>query len=176
MKLARLKLARVNLAPDRWRNAARRVMPWLAVALVIALLDQVSKIWIESLFHRGERLPVTEFFNLVLVYNRGAAFSFLADAAGWQRYVLVAIALLAVMLIVGLLLQQTAQGLYRVALTLILGGALGNLWDRVTVGEVVDFLDFHLAGWHFPAFNLADSAISVGAVLLLLDGFVGKKP
>ncbi len=176
MKLARLKLARVNLAPDRWLNAARRVMPWLAVALVIALLDQVSKIWIESLFHRGERLPVTEFFNLVLVYNRGAAFSFLADAAGWQRYVLVAIALLAVMLIVGLLLQQTAQGLYRVALTLILGGALGNLWDRVTVGEVVDFLDFHLAGWHFPAFNLADSAISVGAVLLLLDGFVGKKP
>lgn len=112
----------------------------------------------------------------MLVYNRGAAFSFLADAAGWQRYVLVAIALLAVMLIVGLLLQQTAQGLYRVALTLILGGALGNLWDRVTVGEVVDFLDFHLAGWHFPAFNLADSAISVGAVLLLLDGFVGKKP
>ena len=151
-------------------------MPWLAVALVIALLDQVSKIWIESLFHRGERLPVTEFFNLVLVYNRGAAFSFLADAAGWQRYVLVAIALLAVMLIVGLLLQQTAQGLYRVALTLILGGALGNLWDRFTVGEVVDFLDFHLAGWHFPAFNLADSAISIGAVLLLLDGFVGKKP
>ena len=102
-------------------------MPWLAVALVIALLDQVSKIWIESLFHRGERLPVTEFFNLVLVYNRGAAFSFLADAAGWQRYVLVAIALLAVMLIVGLLLQQTAQGLYRVALTLILGGALGSV-------------------------------------------------
>lgn len=166
----------MNPASDRKQNAAKRLIPWLAAALVIALLDQGSKIWIESIFFRGERLPVTGFFNLVLVYNRGAAFSFLSDAAGWQRYALVAIALLAVMLIIGLLLQQTARGLYRVALTLILGGALGNLCDRVTVGEVVDFFDFHLAGWHFPAFNLADSAISVGAVLLLWDGFTGRKP
>ncbi|MFM9967573.1 MAG: signal peptidase II [Burkholderiales bacterium] len=158
--------------PPGW---LRRIVPWLLVALFIALLDQATKVWVESIFVRGERLPVTSFFNLVLVYNRGAAFSFLSDAAGWQRYLLVAIALVAVLLIIGLLAQSSAVGWYRVSLVLILGGAIGNLWDRITVGEVVDFLDFHLAGWHWPAFNVADSAISVGAVLLLWDGFFGAK-
>ena len=156
-------------------DAVRRWVPWLALSVVIALLDQGSKFWVESVFQRGERLPVTGFFNLVLVYNPGAAFSFLSDAAGWQRYALIAVSLAAVTLIIGLLVRQSAQGLFRIALTLILGGALGNLWDRVAVGEVVDFLDFHLSGWHWPAFNLADSAISIGAVLLVLDGFFGKK-
>lgn len=160
------------------RSAAllRRLAPWLAISLLIALLDQGTKIWIETLFYRGERLPVTGFFNLVLVYNTGAAFSFLADGAGWQRYLLIAIALAAVALIAGLLAQDSARGAYRWALVLILGGALGNLWDRITIGEVVDFLDFYWAGWHWPAFNLADSAICVGAGLLVIDSFRGRKP
>ena len=111
----------------------------------------------------------------MLVYNPGAAFSFLSDAAGWQRFALIAVSLIAVALIIGLLARQSAQGLFRIALTLILGGALGNLWDRVAVGEVVDFLDFHLGAWHWPAFNVADSAITIGAILLILDGFFGKK-
>jgi len=156
-------------------EALRRSLPWLGLSLLIALLDQGSKFWVESVFERGERLPVTGFFNLVLVHNPGAAFSFLSDAAGWQRYLLIAISLLAIALIIGLLARQSAQGLFRIALTLILGGALGNLWDRVMVGEVVDFLDFHLGGWHWPAFNVADSAITIGAVVLVLDGFFGKK-
>lgn len=156
-------------------EAARRAVPWLALSVLIALLDQGSKFWVESIFQRGERLPVTDFFNLVLVYNPGAAFSFLSDAAGWQRFALIAVSLIAVALIIGLLARQSAQGLFRIALTLILGGALGNLWDRVAVGEVVDFLDFHLGAWHWPAFNVADSAITIGAILLILDGFFGKK-
>ena len=161
---------------SRTVDIARRLAPWLAISLCIALLDQGTKLWIESLFQRGERLPVTGFFNIVLVYNTGAAFSFLSDAAGWQRYVLIAIAIAAVALIAGLLAQSTAKGVYRWALVLILGGALGNLWDRITMGEVVDFLDFYVAGWHWPAFNLADSAICVGAALLVIDGLWGKKP
>jgi len=161
---------------SRIADMARRLAPWLAISFCIALMDQGTKLWIESLFQRGERLPVTGFFNIVLVYNTGAAFSFLSDAAGWQRYVLIAIAIGAVALIAGLLAQATAKGAYRWALVLILGGALGNLWDRITMGEVVDFLDFYLAGWHWPAFNLADSAICVGAALLVIDGIWGKKP
>lgn len=161
---------------SRTADIARRLAPWLAISLCIALLDQGTKLWIESLFQRGERLPVTGFFNIVLVYNTGAAFSFLSDAAGWQRYVLIAIAIAAAALIAGLLAQSTARGLYRWALVLILGGALGNLWDRITMGEVVDFLDFYVAGWHWPAFNLADSAICVGAAFLIVDGIWGKKP
>ncbi len=156
-------------------DAARRSAPWLALSMLVALLDQGSKYWVEAVFQRGERLPITDFFNLVLVYNPGAAFSFLSDAAGWQRYVLIAVSLIAVILIVALLAGQSAQGLFRIALTLILGGALGNLWDRVAVGEVVDFLDFHLGAWHWPAFNIADSAISIGAALLVVDGVFGKK-
>ena len=161
---------------SRTVDIARRLAPLLAISLCIALLDQGTKLWIESLFQRGERLPVTGFFNIVLVYNTGAAFSFLSDAAGWQRYVLIAIAIAAAALIAGLLAQPTARGVYRWALVLILGGALGNLWDRITMGEVVDFLDFYVAGWHWPAFNLADSAICVGAALLIVDGIWGKKP
>ena len=152
---------------SRTADIARRLAPWLAISLCIALLDQGTKLWIESLFQRGERLPVTGFFNIVLVYNTGAAFSFLSDAAGWQRYVLIAIAIAAAALIAGLLAQSTARGLYRWALVLILGGALGNLWDRITMGEVVDFLDFYVAGWHWPAFNAADMGITVGAIILV---------
>ena len=144
-------------------------------SLLIVALDRGTKIWVETEFARGERLPITDFFNLVLVYNRGAAFSFLADAGGWQRYVLVTVSVVAVFVIVWLLVRQPGETAWRASLASILGGAIGNLWDRVTVGEVVDFLDFHVAGYHWPAFNVADSAISIGAVVLLLDGLLGAK-
>jgi len=107
----------------------------------------------------------------VLTYNTGAAFSFLAGADGWQRGFFIAIALVAVVVISVLLVRHASEGMFCFSLSLILGGAVGNVLDRIVLGHVVDFLDFHAAGWHWPAFNLADSAISVGAVLLIADSF-----
>ncbi|MFA6903958.1 MAG: signal peptidase II [Gallionellaceae bacterium] len=153
---------------------------WLSLALLIIVLDQISKLWISSNFYYGESLRVTGFFNLVLAHNSGAAFSFLSDAGGWQRWLFSAIALVAAVWIVRLLRQHAHETLFCLALALVLGGALGNLIDRVAYGYVVDFLSFH---WDidflpifnpFPAFNIADSAISVGAALLLLDSFKKK--
>jgi len=113
---------------------------------------------------------IAPFFNLVLAHNRGAAFSFLADAGGWQRVLFIGIAVAATAAILFLLAGHSSERLFSAGLALILGGALGNLWDRVALGHVVDFLDFHAFGWHFWAFNLADSTITVGAALLILDG------
>jgi signal peptidase II len=156
------------------------MMPWLAVAAAIVVLDQVTKGAISASLRPGEVREITPFFNLVLVYNRGAAFSFLSDAGGWQRGMFVGIAALAVAVIVVLLAKHPGERLFCSGLALILGGALGNVWDRVMLGQVVDFLDFHALGWHFWAFNVADSAISVGAVLTILDGLLpgrsGEKP
>jgi signal peptidase II len=106
-----------------------------------------------------------------MVYNKGAAFSFLSDQPGWQRYFFTGISTLASLFIVWMLKRNPTQRLFCWALALILGGALGNLIDRVAYGHVIDFLDFHLAGWHWPAFNVADSAITVGALLFVLDEF-----
>jgi len=117
---------------------------------------------------------VTSFFNVVLVYNRGAAFSLLSDAAGWQRELFIVIALAASIWIAWLLRKYAAQTMFCVALSLVLGGALGNVIDRVLLGAVVDFLDFHARGYHWPAFNIADSAISCGAVLLIWDALRAK--
>ncbi len=147
----------------------------MSLAGLIIVLDQLTKLWISSHFSHGESLPLTEFFNLVLAHNSGAAFSFLSDAGGWQRWMFSAIAIVASLWIVGLLRQHAQQKMFCLALTLVLGGALGNLIDRVAYGYVIDFLDFYWANTHFPAFNVADSAISVGAALLLLDSFK-KKP
>ena len=147
----------------------RRVARWYALALLVVVLDQLSKYWIGASLHYGEARTVTGFFNLVLTYNKGAAFSFLANAAGWQRGFFIAIALIAIVVIGMLLARRAADALFCAALSLILGGAIGNVLDRIILGHVVDFLDFHLAGWHWPAFNLADSAITVGAVLLIAD-------
>ena len=147
----------------------RRLAPWYALALLVVVLDQLSKYWISASFHYGEVHAVTGFFNLVLTYNKGAAFSFLANAAGWQRGFFITIALIAIVVIGMLLARRAADTLFSAALSLILGGAIGNVLDRIVLGHVVDFLDFHLAGWHWPAFNLADSAITVGAVLLIAD-------
>lgn len=147
---------------------------WLSLSALIIVLDQMSKMWISSHFIYGESLRVTDFFNLVLAHNSGAAFSFLNDAGGWQRWLFSVIAVVAAVWIVRLLRQHAAETLFCLALTLVLGGALGNLVDRVAYGYVVDFLDFYWGNAHFPAFNVADSAISVGAALLFLDSFKKK--
>jgi len=149
--------------------------PWLAVAAAIVVLDQLTKGAISASLRPGEVREITAFFNLVLVYNRGAAFSFLSDAGGWQRGVFIGIAVLAATVIGFLLAKHPGERLFCAGLALILGGALGNVWDRVTLGQVVDFLDFHALGWHFWAFNVADSAISVGAALVVLDGLLSGK-
>jgi signal peptidase II len=148
----------------------KRIAPWLALALLLTLADQASKSAISSSLRFGEVREITPFFNLVLAHNRGAAFSFLSDAGGWQRAFFIGIAVAATAVIVFLLARHSSERLFSAGLTLILGGALGNLWDRVALGYVVDFLDFHAFGWHFWAFNVADSAITVGAALLILDG------
>jgi signal peptidase II len=150
------------------------LMRWLSLAGLIIVLDQISKLFISSHFVFGESLRVTGFFNLVLAHNTGAAFSFLDGAGGWQRWMFTAIAIVASIWIVRLLRQHAQQTTFCLALALVLGGALGNLIDRVAYGYVVDFLDFYWGNYHFPAFNVADSAISVGAALLLLDSFMKK--
>jgi signal peptidase II len=152
--------------PKTWWQ---RLWPWLALALLIVLADQASKIAIERVFQYGDVRAVTGYFNLVLTYNRGAAFSFLAGASGWQGNFLIAVGVGASLFILYLLARHGTQKLFSLALALILGGAVGNVIDRIVHGHVIDFLDFHLAGWHWPAFNLADSAIVAGAALLILD-------
>ncbi|MEO6562036.1 MAG: signal peptidase II [Nitrosospira sp.] len=147
----------------------------LILALVVLVLDIVTKRWVESILLHGQQIPLTDFFNLVLTYNAGAAFSFLSDASGWQRWFFSAIAASASGLIIYLLRKHAADKLFCMALSLILGGALGNLWDRITLGHVVDFLDFHVSNYHWPAFNVADSAIFLGAMLLILDSFRRKE-
>lgn len=144
---------------------------YLSLAAVVALLDQVAKLAVEQGFLLGERRAVLAgWFDLTLVYNRGAAFSFLAGAGGWQRWFFTTIALAASLLIVWMLARHGGQRLFATGLALILGGAVGNLIDRVLRGQVVDFLLAHWNDrWYFPAFNLADAAITLGAALLILD-------
>lgn len=147
-----------------------RTLLWFAIAAAVLLLDQLTKLWIVSEFVLGERRAVTGFFNLVRAHNEGAAFSFLSDAGGWQRWfftiLAIAISTVLVVWISRLPRYKINEGL---ALALILGGALGNLYDRLTLGYVVDFLDFHWSGWHFAAFNVADMGISVGAGLIIIE-------
>jgi signal peptidase II len=143
---------------------------WLALSAVIVAADQLTKYVIAASLEPGRVVEVTSFFNLVLAHNRGAAFSFLAGAGGWQRELFIAIALIASVWIVWLLRRHPRQTLFCAALTLVLGGAIGNVIDRILIGAVVDFLDFHAFGYHWPAFNVADSAITCGAALLIWDG------
>jgi signal peptidase II len=148
---------------------------WLGVSALVIVLDQMSKAWITSHFGYGEILVVLSVFNLVLVHNTGAAFSFLSDAGGAQRWLFSIIAIAASVWIVWLLRRHGTQPLFALALSMILGGALGNLIDRIAYGYVVDFLQFHWDEHFFPAFNLADSAITCGAFFLILDSFRGKR-
>ena len=148
---------------------------YLGLSLLVIVLDQLTKLWILANFQYGDSVPVTAFFNLVYARNSGAAFSFLAGAGGWQRFFFIGIALGASVLIVYLLRKHAAERGFCLALSLILGGALGNLIDRVRFGYVVDFLDFYYAGYHFPAFNVADSAITLGAAWLIWDSLKNGK-
>ena len=142
---------------------------WLGLALVVIVLDQLTKTLILGHFQLGDSLHVTSFFNVVRVHNTGAAFSFLAGAGGWQRWFFVTLGFVATGFIVWMLRSHPAQKLFCLAVTLIMGGALGNVVDRLLHGYVVDFIQLHWGGWYFPSFNLADSAITLGAVLLILD-------
>lgn len=148
---------------------------WLWLSALVIALDQLSKAWIINHFAFGESFTVLSVFNLVLAHNTGAAFSFLNDAGGMQRWLFSIIAIVASVWIVRLLRKHRAQVLFAFALSMILGGALGNLMDRLAYGYVVDFLSFHWDQHYFPAFNLADSAITCGAFLLILDSFKEKK-
>ena len=145
------------------------LLPWLGLALIIVLLDQITKVVVIGLFDLGDARVITSFFNLVRVHNEGAAFSFLANAGGWQRWFFVGLGVVAVGFMTYMLRSHSNQRLFAWALTLVMGGAVGNVIDRLVHGYVVDFLDFHWRGSHFPAFNIADSAITIGAVCLILD-------
>lgn len=147
---------------------------WLGIALLVIVADHLTKFWVSSVLDYQEVVPVLPFFSLVLVYNTGAAFSFLADAGGWQRWFFIAIGVIATVIIVRLLRHHAGQPRMAFALALLLGGALGNVIDRVVLGHVVDFLYFHYRSFAWPAFNVADSAISVGAGLLIWDSLTSK--
>ncbi|QDQ29171.1 lipoprotein signal peptidase [Chitinimonas arctica] len=147
---------------------------WLGLAGLIVVLDQISKQWVEHALDYGDRIPLTGFFNLVLTYNPGAAFSFLAGAGGWQRHFFTVLAVVVSAVIVSMLRKQHAQTGIALALSLILGGALGNVIDRVLYGHVIDFIQLYYGQFYWPAFNIADSAICVGAVLMVLDSL--RKP
>ena len=141
--------------------------PWFALSLLVVVADQISKHWVLSAFAVGEVLPLSDFFNLVLVFNSGAAFSFLAGAGGWQKWFFIVLALLVSVWLVVMIRNSAGQGATAAAMALVLGGAIGNVIDRLRFGAVADFLDFHLYGWHWPAFNVADAAITGGVALLL---------
>ena len=143
---------------------------WIALAVIVVLLDQLTKSLVLRTLRFGERVRVFDgFFDLTLVYNEGAAFSFLASAGGWQRWLFTGIGVAAAVFIVYLLWRHGSQRLFALALALILGGAIGNVIDRLIHGKVVDFLLLHWKTFHWPAFNVADSAITVGAVMLIVD-------
>ena len=150
-------------------SSSTSMLPWLGLALILLIADQFTKILILGYYQLGDSTVVTSFFNIVRVHNTGAAFSFLADASGWQRWFFTSIGVVAVGVILWMLKAHPGQKLFSFALACILGGAVGNVIDRVRYGYVVDFLDFYWGTWHFPAFNIADSAISVGAACLILD-------
>ena len=150
-------------------NGRASLWPWLAWAALLVIADQFTKTLILGYYRLGDATYVTSFFNIVRAHNTGAAFSFLADAGGWQRWLFPGIAVATAAFILWQLRAHPGQRLFCFALSSILGGAIGNVVDRLQHGYVVDFLDFHLRGWHFPAFNVADAAITVGAACLILD-------
>jgi signal peptidase II len=151
------------------RSSGGGMLPWLGLALIILIADQFTKVLILGAYQLGDSTVVTSFFNIVRVHNTGAAFSFLASAGGWQRWFFTALGVSAALFILWMLKAHSGQRLFSFALACILGGAVGNVIDRVLYGYVVDFLDFHWRGMHFPAFNIADSAITIGAIALILD-------
>ncbi len=144
---------------------------WLFISLAVLVADLATKAWVSRAFSLHEVVPVTPFFNLVLVHNTGAAFSFLAGAGGWQRWFFIGVTVAVSAALVVMLRRHHANRVLAAAVSLVLGGAAGNLWDRLTLGHVVDFVQLHAGGYHWPAFNVADSAITVGVALLVWDSF-----
>lgn len=142
---------------------------WLGLSTLVLLIDQITKLVAKSTLFEGTPQAVTGFLNWTLIYNPGAAFSLLAQAGGWQRWLFTAVGLGAATLMIWLIKKNAQQTLFALAISLILSGALGNVIDRLLYGAVVDFIDLHYMGWHWPAFNIADSAITLGVILLLLD-------
>jgi signal peptidase II len=140
---------------------------YLAIAIEVVFADQIAKWFAQQFLVLGESYPITRFLNWYLVYNPGAAFSFLADAAGWQRWFFIIFGIVAAVVIVWIIKKNQSDRLLCWSLALILGGAIGNIIDRLHFGAVLDFIDVHYAGWHWPAFNLADSAITLGALLII---------
>ncbi len=157
------------MAKSKGARAGSGWLLWIGIAALIVVADQFTKVLVLGSFQYGESLPITSFFNLVRVHNLGAAFSFLADAGGWQRWFFTGLGTVAALVMVWMLRAHAGQRLFSSAISFILGGAVGNVIDRLLHGYVVDFLDFYWGRWHFPAFNLADSAITLGAILLILD-------
>ena len=164
------------MAKGKGTRAASGWLLWIGIAALIVVIDQFTKVLVLGSFQYGESLPITGYFNLVRVHNLGAAFSFLSNAGGWQRWFFTGLGAVAALFMVWMLRQHAGQRLFSSAISLILGGAVGNVIDRLLHGYVVDFLDFHWAfldgifhGGHFPAFNVADCAITLGAGLLILD-------
>lgn len=153
----------------RSSSGAPSLALWLGLALIVIVLDQFTKTLILGYFQLGDSRTVTSFFNIVRVHNTGAAFSFLAGAAGWQRWFFIGLGFVAAGFIVWMLRGHPTQRLFCFAVTMIMGGALGNVVDRLLHGYVVDFIQVHWSGWYFPSFNLADSAITLGAALLIID-------
>jgi signal peptidase II len=146
------------------------MLPWLGLALILLIADQFTKVLIVGYYKLGDSTTITSFFNIVRAHNTGAAFSFLASADGWQRWLFTGIGVAATLFILYMLRTHAGQKLFCFALACILGGAVGNVIDRVLYGYVVDFLQFHWQNrWYFPAFNVADSAITIGAIALILD-------
>ena len=164
------------MAKGKGTRAGSGWLLWIGIAALIVVIDQFTKVLILGSFQYGESLTITGYFNLVRVHNLGAAFSFLSNAGGWQRWFFTALGIVAALFMVWMLRSHAGQRLFSSAISFILGGAVGNVIDRLLHGYVVDFLDFHWAfldglfhGGHFPAFNVADCAITVGAGLLILD-------
>ncbi|HEX4842172.1 MAG TPA: signal peptidase II [Limnobacter sp.] len=156
-------------APAALKPPRKSILPWIGFSLVLILLDQLTKLWVQARLDLGAVVEVTSFFNLVHVLNPGAAFSFLADQEGWQRHFLSAVAVLASIVILFMMRSSSHRKFAMFCLASILGGAIGNLIDRLLHGAVIDFLDFYVQNYHWPAFNVADVAITVGAIGLILD-------
>ena len=164
-----------NVPMPKSKTTFQGMLPWLILAIIIILADQFTKTLIVGYYKLGDSTPVTSFFNIVRAHNTGAAFSFLAGAGGWQRWFFTGIGAVATIFILWMLRSHYAQKLFAFALACILGGAIGNVIDRLIHGYVVDFLDFFYGTWHFPAFNVADSAITIGACCLILDEILRVK-
>ncbi len=166
------ELARMTMEPQWESESVWRRMRWLWLSLLVVVLDLATKAMASSLLRYAEPVAVLPVLDLTLVHNTGAAFSMLADAGGWQRYFFIGVAvLISGVLMVWILRLPSSERWQAAALALVLGGALGNLYDRVTLGYVVDFISVHYERWYFPAFNIADSAITVGAVMIFIDMF-----